>query len=359
MSEVFPSSRKIKVLVVDDSVVIRKLLRSVIDAEPDMEVVNTAADGSIALKKLDQTPPDLITMDLDMPEMDGLQAVRAIRARGLKIPVIMVSAATYAGADKTLDCLKAGADDFILKPANLESFASCLENLRGDLLPKIRVLVPAVQEHPRSPLAPAIPIRSHQAIPASRGKVAALVVGSSTGGPAALDQFFGCLGGNLGIPVLVVQHMPAFFTKNLADRMDANHVLSFREGSAGDWVDPNHVYIAPGGYHMEVVRSGARVKIATQQGPMENYCRPAVDVLFRSAVNVYGGNLIAVVLTGMGRDGCSGAGLIREAGGMILAQDEASSVVWGMPGAVASAGFAHEILPIPDIVARVHARIHK
>jgi two-component system, chemotaxis family, protein-glutamate methylesterase/glutaminase len=305
MSEVFPSSRKIRVLVVDDSVVIRKLLRSVIDAEPDMEVVNTAADGSIALKKLDQTPPDLITMDLDMPEMDGLEAVRTIRARGLKIPVIMVSAATHAGADKTLDCLKAGADDFILKPANLESFASCLENLRNDLLPKIRAIAPAAElrsVHAREPWQPVAtpprPLSVRSPLPG--GRISALVVGSSTGGPAALDQFFGCLGGNLGIPVLVVQHMPAYFTKNLADRMDTNHVLHFHEGSEGDVVEANHVYIAPGGYHMEIQRAGTQVKIATHQGPMENYCRPSVDVLFRSALRVYGGGLIAVILTGMG-----------------------------------------------------------
>jgi len=352
-----PQAIKTRVLVVDDSVVIRKLLTAVIDRESDMEVVGVAQNGSIALKKIHQLAPDLITMDLDMPEMNGLETIREIRENlGLDTPVIMVSAATYQGAEQTLDCLNAGADDFILKPKNVVSFEDSIRVIRVELVPKIRALYHPVDEPASVPTVntPAFVNRADTAHP---GRFGALVIASSTGGPAALDVLFKHLGDDLGVPVLLVQHMPPEFTRNLARRLNEKHSLTFQEACGGMKILPNCVYVAPGGLHMELERANHIVSIATNQNPPENFCRPAADVLFRSAARIYGSELIAVVLTGMGRDGANGASAIAATGGIVYAQDKESSVVWGMPGATVEMGCAREVLPIPDIAEKVREHL--
>lgn len=348
---------KTRVLVVDDSVVIRKLLTAVIDRESDMEVVGVAQNGSIALKKINQLSPDLITMDLDMPELDGLDTIREIRgSMGLKTPVIMVSAATYQGAEQTLDCLNAGADDFILKPKNVVSFEESIRLIRVELVPKIRALHTAEWEVVApAPVPPVKSVEEKTIRPPS--KIDALVIASSTGGPAALDVFFECLGNNLGVPVLLVQHMPAEFTRNLARRLDEKHALSFQEAADGMEIQADAVYVAPGGRHMELARYNHIVKITTNEKAPENFCRPAADVLFRSAAKVFGERIIAVVLTGMGRDGANGANLIAAGGGIVYAQDKESSVVWGMPGATVEMGCAKEVLAIPEITLRIREHL--
>jgi len=344
-------------MVVDDSVVIRKLLKTVIDREADMEVTSVAANGSIALRKIDQCPPDLITMDLDMPELDGLQTVRAIREQKLDIRVIMVSAATDQGAEQTLDCLNAGADDFILKPKHAETFEDSIRLIRTALIPKIRALrpkAPDITVHVRDASNQVVVDR----ITTGRTAISAIVVGSSTGGPAALDEFFQNLGGNLGVPVFVVQHMPPEFTANLAKRLNEKHPLTFVEGIDGTLVEDDHVYIAPGGVHMELQRKpGGIVVVKNTKGPLENYCRPAVDVLFRSAVSCYGDELLGVVLTGMGRDGAAGARHITAVGGSVYVQDRESSVVWGMPGAVVEIGVQRDILPVAKIAVQIRKHL--
>lgn len=343
---------KTRVMVVDDSVVIRKLLKSVISEEQDMEVIAVAPNGNIALKKMEQLSPDVITMDLDMPELDGVQTLREMRAKGLNIPVIMVSAATDIGAEKTLDCLSAGADDFILKPKNLSSFQESFRLIRVELLPKIRALRPKIE----SPKVPEPEI--HEPIvlerPVERASVfKAIVIASSTGGPAALELFFQNLNGPVTVPIFITQHMPPTFTANLAKRMNEKFKLRFQEGRDGNIAKPGQVYIAPGGFHMKLESRDGEVVILNNTDPHENYCRPAADVLFRSAAKIYGNKVIGVVLTGMGRDGASGATTIASCGGPIYVQDEASSVVWGMPGSVVESGCVHEILSIPEITVRI------
>lgn len=264
----------------------------------------------------------------------------------------MVSAATDIGAEKTLDCLSAGADDFILKPKNLSSFQESFWLIRVELLPKIRALRPKMD----SPLVAVSEIHEPVELqqPIERASVfEAIVIASSTGGPAALELFFKNLNGPVTVPIFITQHMPPTFTANLAKRMNEKFKLRFQEGRDGDLAQPGQVYIAPGGYHMELQARDNQVVILNNTDPHENYCRPAADVLFRSAAKIYGNKVIGVVLTGMGRDGASGATTIASCGGPIYVQDEASSVVWGMPGSVVETGCAHEILPIPEITVKI------
>jgi two-component system chemotaxis response regulator CheB len=354
----------VKVLVVDDSVVIRKLLSAVIESQEDMEVCATAANGMMALNEVKVHQPDLITMDLDMPKMNGIETVRALRLEGIKTPIIMVSSETTAGARMTLDCLQAGADDFISKPRQMDDFAACLAYIEADLIPKLRAIVKRKEKKegggvPSPSNAPIPVIRPIVAVPAlppvvirKGGQAKALLVASSTGGPVALNQFFESIGSNLPVPVLVVQHMPPHFTRTLAERLNEVYPLQFKECEDGEPLKAGVVYIAEGGRHMEVVRKGDRVCIRTHDGPMEQFCRPSADVLFRSAVQVYGGDLVAVILTGMGKDGTKGSEAVSRAGGRILVQDEASSVVWGMPGSVFQSGYADEMLGLDRIGRR-------
>lgn len=348
----------IRVMVVDDSVVIRKLLKTVIEREADMEVVAVAQNGNIALRKMDQVAPDLITMDLDMPELDGLDTIRELRNRGLKTPVIMVSAATYQGAEQTLDCLNAGADDFILKPKQAKSFEESVRLIRVELLPKIRALQSVMFEEPVvEEKRVDVPLRTKDS---EISKVSAIVVASSTGGPAALDCLFEHLGGSLDVPVYVVQHMPAEFTLNLARRLNEKHPLTFQEGTHGLYPQANNVYIAPGGFHMKLSQNvDGDLTLLNNTHPPENYCRPAADVLFRSAAGVYGNEILGIVLTGMGKDGANGSSVIVSCGGSVYVQDKASSVVWGMPGSVVEAGCASEVLSIEDIAAKVRHLLGK
>ncbi len=351
----------IRVMVVDDSVVVRKIVTDVLSGDPDIEVVGTAVNGRLALGKLEQLKPDLVTMDIEMPEMNGIEAVRAIRAgmggrERRSVPIIMFSTLTERGASATLDALSAGANDYVTKPANVGSVAQSMESVRAQLVPKIKALTgrPLTAGAPApsaAPVAPRPPVARNRA----RQEPAVLVIGSSTGGPEALAKVLPQLPQSLAVPILLVQHMPPVFTRQFAQRLDRLSALRVVEATDGVPLQPGTVHLAPGDHHL-VVRGGARgPHTALNQGPPENFCRPAVDPLFRSVVTVYDGAVLAVVLTGMGSDGRNGAGEIRAAGGTVVVQDQASSVVWGMPGAVASAGLADEVLPlerIPDAIGR-------
>jgi two-component system, chemotaxis family, protein-glutamate methylesterase/glutaminase len=376
------ADRRTRILIVDDSAVMRSLLRSVVSADAGLEVAGTAADGASALSSLGMMRPDLILLDVEMPVMDGLATLRELRRRGHKMPVIMCSSLTQRGAKVTLDALASGASDYVAKPTGQANREAAIRALGQDLAPKIHALTNQSQSsHPvlppgqnsaqpqsgfpgmqRAPLFPATaPPPRAQAI---SSRPTALVIGVSTGGPAALDVVLPALPADFPLPVMIVQHMPELFTKVFAERLDGRCKLRVREGAEGEPVRQGTISIARGNWHMEVLaasRVGAPPTLHLSQGPLENHCRPAVDVLFRSAAAVYGSGVLAVVLTGMGSDGMLGCRIIRDHGGAVLAQDQASSTVWGMPGAVTNAGLAHKVLPLNEIapeILRLVSRTH-
>lgn len=357
--------RKIRVLVVDDSVVIRRMLTEILSSDPSIEVVGTAANGSIALAKIAQVSPDVLTLDIEMPVMSGLDVLAELRKTHRTLPVIMFSSLTERSAATTMQALSLGASDYVTKPSNAGGMDAAMQHVRDQLLPKIRGLcageaaaAPLEGQGRGAPPPPGspVPVAVAAAAPAPIG---ILAVGSSTGGPNALTALFTGLPSTLPVPVVIVQHMPPLFTKVLADRLSASCPLAFHEARDGDRLEAGHAWIAPGDHHMRVVRDGAGVRVALDQSPQEHSCRPAVDVLFRSVACVYGPAALAVVLTGMGQDGLRGCEQVHERAGQIVVQDQASSVVWGMPGFVARAGLAHAVLPLPQIAADVLRRIFR
>jgi two-component system, chemotaxis family, protein-glutamate methylesterase/glutaminase len=345
---------KIRVLVVDDSVVIRRLLTDCLTGDPDIEVAGTAASGRIALQKITQINPDVVTLDVEMPEMDGIQTLIEIRRAHPRLPVIMFSTLTERGASSTLDALSHGASDYVTKPANVGSVSTALQRVRDEMIPKVKAL--CVRRAPdaaplRRPVAPPVaPARSPAAASApGTAPVELLVIGVSTGGPNALAKILPELPASFPVPVVIVQHMPPMFTKLLAERLSGSTQIPVREAAGGELLEPGTIWIAPGDHHVAIVRKAGVAQLALNQDPPENSCRPAVDVLFRSAAEVYGEHVLAVVLTGMGQDGLLGATWIKERQGRVLVQDEATSVVWGMPGFVARAGLADQVLPLERI----------
>jgi two-component system chemotaxis response regulator CheB len=374
-------SRPARILIVDDSAVMRALLRSVISSDKRLEVAGTASDGASAIRAMDSLNPDLILLDVEMPVMDGLSTLKQMKARGKRAPVIMCSALTQRGAKVTIEALACGAADYVAKPSGQPSREAAVAALAQDLVPKILALTAHAITTLDSSLVPAsifppVPIHSspghsvsgavlssilHQQ-PLSSSIPAVLLIGVSTGGPAALDVILPELPANFPIPVLVVQHMPELFTRLLAERLNSKCAIHVCEATAGEPVLPGTVYIARGDWHMEITTAdrhgtnsfGASTPVLrlTQEAP-ENHCRPAVDVLFRSGVAVYGSKVLGVVLTGMGFDGLAGCRTIREHGGIVFAQDQPTSAVWGMPGAVAQAGLAHRVLPLNAIAPEI------
>jgi two-component system chemotaxis response regulator CheB len=352
----------ISVLVVDDSVVVRRLVTDVLNEDVDIQVVGTAPNGQIALAKIPQLNPDVISLDVEMPVMDGLETLRVLRTTYPEIPVIMFSTLTERGAAATLEALELGAADYVTKPANVGSVQASMASVREQLVPRIKALhahsrrgravhqpLPRQAQGPRPglPSTPASgPVLRTAQVTAPVGVV---LVGVSTGGPDALATVLPALPATFAAPILVVQHMPPTFTRLLAQRLDARSALEIREAQDGDVVRAGRVLLAPGDYHVRLQRRGAEVVARLDQGTPENFCRPSVDVLFRSAAQVYGDACLAVVLTGMGSDGARGAAEIVAAGGRVVAQDQETSVVWGMPGAVAQAGLVSQLLPLADV----------
>ncbi|HEX7377025.1 MAG TPA: chemotaxis response regulator protein-glutamate methylesterase [Pirellulales bacterium] len=348
--------RKIRVLVVDDSVVIRRLLSDVLSQDAEIELAGTAPNGRIALAKLPQLNPDVVTLDIEMPELDGLATLPELRKTHPKLPVIMFSTLTERGALATLDALARGATDYITKPANVGSVTAGIQSVKDQLIPKIKSLCPLAQ--PAAAAAACVPSTASRTVPARPAlrlpeRFDVVLIGSSTGGPQALSATLCHLPASFPLPIVVVQHMPPVFTRHLANRLDQDCALTVREATGQETLEPGQVLIAPGNYHLQLERRGAAVQAVLHQGVPENSCRPAVDVLFRSAANVFGPNCLAVVLTGMGQDGLRGAQAIVGAGGTVLAQDEASSVVWGMPRAVAEAGLARQVVPLSSIATEL------
>lgn len=346
-------TQRIRVLVVDDSVVVRRLVSDLLNSEPDIEVIATAPDGKIALEKAERCAPDLITMDIEMPVMDGIEAVRRLRESGSRVPIIMFSTLTERGAVATIDALAAGASDYVAKPTSMSGLVAATEQVRSEIVPKIRALA-----RPQAPAAAAPSALNNQAtagVPTRPTKPAAVVLGCSTGGPDALSQLLQAIDGPLAVPMLIVQHMPPMFTTQLAARLDRLYAPRVVEATDGEPLLPGSIYIAPGDFHLEMAQSAGQLVAKVEQGPPENFCRPAVDVLFRSAANVLGAAVLGVVLTGMGTDGVRGSRDIVDAGGSVWIQDAESSVVWGMPGAVAAAQLASAELPLEQLGRRLGA----
>jgi two-component system chemotaxis response regulator CheB len=351
---------RIRVLVVDDSVVIRRLVTNALEKDPIIELVGTASNGSIGMQRIQQLNPDVITLDIEMPEMDGLEMLRRIRHEFPHLRVIMFSTLTERGAAKTLEALTLGADDYLAKGSQQGSLDNSIARLREEMIPKVKQFFRLAEQHPVAALKE--PVAAQPAPPAARTapglqtmkmRPKVVVIGISTGGPTALGAILPALPAGFPLPILIVQHMPPLFTRLLAERLNATCKLPAAEATHDCLVEPGKILIAPGDFHMKMVSNGNGVRVFLDQGPRQNSCRPAVDALFTSAGEVYGGAVLAAVLTGMGQDGLRGAGILRALGATVLAQDEASSVVWGMPGAVVEAGFADRILPLDGVVPEI------
>jgi two-component system chemotaxis response regulator CheB len=351
---------RIRVLVVDDSVVIRRLVTQTLQQDPMLHVVGTASNGAIGLERILQLNPDVLTLDIEMPDMDGLEMLRRIRRDHPHLRVIMFSTLTERGAAITLEALTLGADDYVAKASNEGSFGRSMARLQEEMIPKVkqffRIPAQAASLTPSEPglaLSRAISFPPVIALQTGRSKPKVLVIGVSTGGPTALGKILPQLPANFPLPVLIVQHMPPLFTRLLAERLNSTCQLSVEEGSEGCVVELGKIVIAPGDFHMKVASSGGQVRIHLDQSSPQNFCRPAVDALFTSVGEVYGGSALVVMLTGMGQDGLRGTSTLKAQGASVLAQDEASSVVWGMPGSVVTAGLADHVLALDDIVPEI------
>lgn len=344
---------KIRIALIDDSALTRHELRRVIDAESDMEVVGMAADGAAGLEVVDQVRPDLLVLDLEMGDVSGLDVLRALRARHPQLPVIVFSALSQRGAAITVEALTEGARDYVAKPSSI-SPEGAADKVMFHLLTKIRALT---RESKKIGGRLAEPPRVQRPRPRAIHRPAVIVIGGSTGAPEALATVLPKLPRSLPVPVVVVVHMPASFTPRIAESLDRRCTLRVRESVDGGLVEAGTIWIAAGGRHLEFSKAvgASSAVLKMHDRPPVNYCRPSVDVLFASAAAVFGSQVLAVQLTGMGKDGLAGAAQIAERGGRILVQDRASSVVWGMPGAVADAGLADEVLHVDKVAARVEA----
>lgn len=346
--------KKINLIMVDDSVVIRRLVGDFLAQDPEIELMATAVNGKIGLEKIRQLNPDVVILDIEMPEMDGLETLIELRKIYPKLPVIMFSSLTKEGAEATLTALSYGANDYMTKEVNGYSLKENLKTIGDELLYKIKELAKPKSRPPDYIAPKARPISK-----ALTSQINIVAIGTSTGGPNALKEVIPHIPKDFPVPVVIVQHMPAMFTRILAESLSKDSQIPVVEAQDGDVVVPGRALIAPGNYHMTLALQGKHYVVKLNQEPPENYCRPAVDVLFRSVAHYFGGNVLAVVMTGMGHDGLKGCQLIKEQQGQIIVQDEATSIVWGMPGAVAAAGIADEILPLNNIGYAINQRVNR
>ena len=393
MSE--PGTPRIRVLVVDDSVAVRRLLTSILSSDPGIQVVGSAADGKAALAAIETLQPDVMTLDVEMPVLDGLGTLRELRKRWRAMPVIMLSTLTVRGAEATLDALTSGANDYVPKPSHIGDRDAAMEGVRAALIPKIKTLhakrlsqgrsaaaavaasagravvaspaaggpssqgAAVASLHP-APLASRAPAALAGALASRTARGAAgvemVAIGVSTGGPSALAVVLPALPEDFGAPIVIAQHIPPVFSTVLADRLNGASKIRVVEAKGGEIPQAGTAYIAPGHHHLIVTGTRSAPVLALSEAPPENSCRPSVDVLFRSVAAVYGRSLLGVMLTGMGQDGVEGSRVIQQGGGRIIVQDEATSVVWGMPGLVWKAGLAEGMFPVEGIAGEIAAR---
>jgi two-component system chemotaxis response regulator CheB len=342
-----------RLLIVDASTVIRRALTEAVSGEPGIEVIGAASSGRITLMKLPLLRPDVVALDGDLPGRESLDTLAAIRTMMPRLPVIMLSGATSRAVAATVEALSHGANDYVMKPAAVVPSGEAIKMLGAHLISKIEaVCLTAIAFRPAGvPRPPSGASATH--------RVDVVAIGISTGGPGALMDLIPRFGADLPVPILIVQHMPPVFTNLLAERLAKRARIAVVEAEPSRLVEPGCAWIAPGGFHMTVGRDGEAVRLRVNQNAPENSCRPSVDVLFRSVAQVYGPHALAVVMTGMGQDGLRGCEHIQAAGGQVIAQDELSSVVWGMPGMVARAGLANQVLPLGELGAEIIARIQR
>ncbi|MGJ3231483.1 MAG: protein-glutamate methylesterase/protein-glutamine glutaminase [Oceanicaulis sp.] len=356
------SGLKPRVLIVDDSAVVRGLVARWIENDPRLEVAATCADGEQGVRKAGELQPDLVVLDIEMPRMDGLTALPLILKAAPRARVVMASTLTRKGAEVTMRALSLGAADYAPKPE--AGRVAGAEAYREALMAKLVALSPAYRAKPATFAAPAAarPVARPAPVYPSTPRTALaarpdlIAIGSSTGGPQALRDVMSALPRDARTPIVIAQHMPKLFTAILAEHLSKVGVPA-SEAKHGEILRAGHAYLAPGDFHFTVHRDAGRLRAELDQSPQVNFCRPAVDPLFESCAAAVGRPLLAVVLTGMGSDGREGARAVRAAGGQVIAQDQASSVVWGMPGAVAEAGLADQILPLKDIGPELSRRL--
>lgn len=358
--------KKAKILVVDDSALMRKIISDMINSQPNMEVIATARNGEDLFSKMEKFSPDVVTLDVEMPVMDGISALKKMRRMGINIPVIVLSSFSKKSSELTMECLENGAFDFIPKPSGTISLD--LDKVKDDLITKINLAYEKCQEGctkgeiKRHAKEAAMTIKeiaekenkdiniNNIIRKKSFNKIEAVVIGASTGGPKALYSVITKLPEDLNIPVFVVQHMPATFTKAFADRLNSNSKLKVVESKEGDIIEKNVVYIAPGGFHMEV---GMDKKIHLNSEPPIWGVRPAVDKLFLSAAKLYKEKLLSIVLTGMGKDGAEGTIKVKENGGVTISEDKSTCTIYGMPRATFETGMVDMVLPLNNIADEI------
>ena len=330
----------LRVLVVDDSVVFRSQIKSSLEGAANIEVAGVANNGRVALQKLTQMSVDVVTLDMEMPELNGIETIKEIKKAKFPVKIVVFSSHTSRGSEATLEALAAGADDFIAKPSGPDvTFENSVQKIRDELLPKISQFVGRVGTTAK--VAPMTTTTTASAVKSAYPKrdlatffPSVIVIGSSTGGPPALEKALMGLNHNPRVPILIAQHMPPMFTASLAKRLQETTGIPCAEAKHGEVLKPGRIYIAPGDYHMTLVKAGTEVKLNLDQGPQRNSVRPAVDPLFETATAIFGSRTLGVILTGMGEDGFVGSRAVKEGGGGVLIQDKESCVVFGMPGAV-------------------------
>lgn len=339
------ASQAIKVMIVDDSAVVRGVVRRLLEAEPQIEVAAVASNGELALKELRQHAVDVVLLDIEMPVMDGLEALKRIVVERPLVKVIMVSTLTRRNAEISLEALRIGAADYVAKP---EAGIATATEFGRDLIARVKAIAASRRSSRVGGAPPSKPVARYA--PTRRPVVRAVGIGASTGGPPALLKLFRVLQGGVGWqPIFVTQHMPATFTALLAEQIERAAGRPCAEGKDGEAVRPGRIYVAPGGWHMTIENGPTSPVIRLDQGAPEHFCRPAVDPMLRSLASVYGDGALAAILTGMGADGALGCETVVRAGGRFIAQDQASSAVWGMPAAAAATGLAEAVLPLDDI----------
>jgi two-component system chemotaxis response regulator CheB len=353
-----PSSGSIRVMLVDDSAVIRGFITRILEKTTDIQVVGSAGNGQMAVDLIDKADPDIIILDIEMPVMDGLTAIPLLLKKKPNAKILMCSTLSAKGATVTLKAMSLGATDCIVKPTSSGELATSTD-FADNLLRLVRAIGGGRSSTATAPRTaggvaskPDAPVKIHDTPMTYKGKPSLIAVGSSTGGPQALFEVCKSFKG-FNVPIVITQHMPATFTAILAQHIEQHCGVPCHEGKEGMVLENGYIYVAPGGFHMHLVDKGGKATIHLDEGAPENFCKPSVDPMFRTAVNIYGNKVLGVILTGMGSDGLSGGKVLVEKGGRVIAQDKATSVVWGMPGAVATAGICAAILPLTQIGAWV------